>query len=228
MSVNRIGGFSALIQCVLWVTFAGFVIVVNPLVGLASPNDLQDPDRLLPALHQHPALIVFPGLDAAVGASLLVIVVVVRQRLRTAGSSLLDPLSAVCGVLAAAQFVLLSISRVAVLPLLADLYTTNHSGATELFLLSNALHEGVSNATRLALGAWWILVSALALRAAVLPKWLVYFGIALGVINCVSAFVMPVAAPNLLLVPIYFAALAFHLLHREPSPSVDPQNRVDV
>lgn len=215
MRVNRIGGISAMLQCVLWISFGVFVVVVNPLVGLASPTDLEDPHRLLPALHQHPVLIVFPGLDAAVGASLLVIVFAIRARLRTAGSSLLDPLAAACGVLAAALFVVLSLSRVSVLPLLADLYTTNQTRASELFVLGNALHEGVSNATRLALGAWWILSAVLALRTAVLPKWLACLGIVLGVINCVSAYVTPAAAPNLLLVPIYFAALAFHLMRPE-------------
>lgn len=212
MRNNRIGGFSAAVQGVLWIAFGVFVVVVNPVLGLDGPAALADPDSLLPALHQHPALLVFPGLDAAVGASLLVVVVVIRQRLRSARSSLLDILAATCGVLAAALFVVLSLSRVSVLPLLADMYARDQTGAGELFLLANALHEGFSNATRLALGAWLILSSALALRAAVLPKWFVYFGFALGVTNCVSAYILQVAAPNLLLMPVYFAVMAFALL----------------
>jgi hypothetical protein len=215
MNIDRIGGYSALLQCALWVTFGVFVLSINPLVGLAGPSDLDDPNRLLPALHEYPALIVFPGLDAAVGASLLVTVLVVRQRLRTARSSLLDQSAVTCGVLAAALFVVLSISRVSALPALADWYTTNHAAASEMFLVSNALHQGIANATRLALGTWWILSSILALHAAVLPKWLVYFGIALGTMNCTSAYFVPLAGPNLLLVPIYFGGLAFFLVRRE-------------
>jgi hypothetical protein len=64
VDMRRMSGHTALFQSALWTVFIAFLLVVNPQVGIAGPHDLEDPARLLPALHDHSTLIIFPGLFA--------------------------------------------------------------------------------------------------------------------------------------------------------------------
>lgn len=206
-SMARIAGYASAVHATVWASFVVFVLLINPRVGLANPRDLGDPAKLLPALDAHPALIAFPALDGVAGLSLLV-VVICGQRIRR---DALTRAALAFGIVAAAGFIALSIARTAMLPALADLYAQDQLG-TGVFELVTAVHNGMSGGIRLALGVWLILVAVLGLSASALPRWLRVFGSVLGVLNILSAYVHVLAAPNVIVLPIFFAALAVCLL----------------
>lgn len=209
-SEAKIAGYASAVHETVWISFIAFVLIVNPLLGLADPRDLDDQAKLLPALDAHPALIAFPALDGVAGLSLLV-VVICGQRAR---NDALARAALVFGIVAAAGFIALSVARTATLPVLADLYGQQQPGTGLLFELVTAVHNGVSGAIRPALGVWLILIAVLGLSAAALPGWLRVSGCVLGALNVVSAYVHILAAPNVMVMPVFFAALAVCLLRK--------------
>lgn len=207
MSINRIGAMGAVVQAALWLTFIVFVLVINPIVGLSGPGDLEDPARLLPALDSHRMVLLFPALDGLVGLSLLMVVIAAHLLTQRAAGAVVSRTALGFGISAAVGFITLSLARVASLPVLADLYSTQGSAITTIFELTNAVHNAMSAGTRFALGVWLILLAVAALRIRPLPRWLPVFGLILGTVNVASAYVPVVAAPNLVAMPLLFGAL---------------------
>lgn len=223
MSTNRIGAFAAAAQAVLWLTFIVFILAINPIVGLTGPRDLEDPARLLPVLDSHPAMLVFPALDGLVGLSLLAVVIVTQLLTQRNTPAALCRTALGFGIAAAVGFIALSVVRVVSLPVLADLYSAQGSAMTTIFELTNAVHNAMSAGTRFALGIWLILVAVATLRIRPIPRWLTFFGLVLGAVNVASAYVPVVAAPNLVAMPLMFAALAVVFLRADSSVDGGPR-----
>lgn len=224
MMATRIGAMGAAAQAALWLSFIGFVLVINPLIGLANPRDLDDAAKLLPVLDAHPAMLTFPALDGLVGLSLLTVVIVMHHLGSRDAPATLSRTALGFGVAAAVGFIALSLVRVASLPVLAGLYSENVAGAGMLFELTSSVYNAMSAGTRLALGAWLVLSAIKAKRLALLPSWLALLGGALGVVNIVSAYVPVLAAPNLVLMPLFFGALAV-CLSGVPAERYSPRRR---
>lgn len=194
------GSYAAFMQTALWLTFVFFIIVINPALGLATPADLSNPAALLPALAAAPGLIIFPGLDLLVGLSLLLVVLRFDTALNETGKPWY---ATIMGMMAALFFIALSTSRLHTLPLLAQMYAQNPAGAGDQFMLLNALHDGLSAATRLTLGLWLLLNSSELVRQHH-DRTFAYLGILTGLLNIGSAFFQPLAGPNMILLPVWF------------------------
>lgn len=200
------GSYAAFAQAALWFMFAIFIFLINPALGLTTPAALSDPAALLPALTTAPALIIFPGLDLVVGLSLLLVVIRLENL-----SNRREKLASILGVMASLFFIALATSRIHTLPMLAQHYVQNPTEAGSQFLLLNAIHEGLSAATRLTLGFWLVLTNQ-ALRQT-LPH-VTGLGILLGLLNIGSVFFPPLAAPNMILMPVWFYRTGRWMLHQ--------------
>jgi hypothetical protein len=182
----------------LWIAFAIFIALVIPRFGIASPTDLSNPSILLPALQQHPPMLIFPGLDMLLGASLVFLSVAVAGRAQDkVAASYGLPL----GVVSGASFILLATNRVVTLPLLAKIHETNAATATSLFQVVNAGHDGLAVAIRITLSLW-LLVMAIATRNDASGR-AVCISLALcSLVNAIGLLILPVSGLNILLFPI--------------------------
>lgn len=209
----RAVSYAAMMQVILWLAFVVFIVVINPSLGLTTPDALSEPDALLPALQRTPLLIVFPGLDLLVGCSLFVVVITLQIRLTSVNlMRFAAPLGSAAGVL----FVVLATSRLYSLPELAHLYTQNTASASEGFILLNALHDGLSAAVRLTLG-FWLLIIGCALRIkSSRHGGVVYLGIISGLVNIGSVLFQPLAGLNMILLPLWFFLVRRWMLGQSP------------
>ena len=197
---HNAGSYAAYMQTVLWVSVVIFIVVINPSLGVASPEDLSKPNVLLPALASSPILLVFPGLDLLMGLSFVLVVLGMDAHLKLPVQLRYNVL---LGAMAGMFFIALATNRLYTLPELAHVYLQNPTQASEQFTVLNATHDGVSAAIRLTMGLWLLLTNySLVCQRNV--RGFAYLGIVTGLLNVASTFFQPLAVSSVLLLPIWF------------------------
>jgi hypothetical protein len=201
---------AAVVHAACWPLVVVFLVVVNPLLGIADPTQLADPAVVLPVVAATPGILVLPGLDLFIGVSLATLAVL---------TSTLAPalrLVAPAGIVAGTLFVALATSRLAVYPVLADLRATDAATADSLYRLADALHAGVTSAIHLFVAIWLVGVAVAAWRSG---RVLAVVALVVAAVNVVAVAVAPAAAPNALLVPLTFVLLAVWVGRRRGAES---------
>jgi len=213
--LSRVGGIAALIHAAVWLCFIVLLAVVLPRLGLPSPRALEDPKVLLPALHRSRAVLLVPGLDLLAGLSLAAVALALEGA--APGSHPRIRLAAPLGLAAGVLFVVLGTVRIHVLPKLADLYATAPMLASRQYAFAEQLFTGAGNGLRILLGAWLLLVNAGSSPGHV--RWHASLGALLGVLNLCTFLFLPLGAPNLVLLPIWFFTTGRALLQRGSAPA---------
>ena len=194
-SLQKASGIGALLQGIFFVIILAIVFTVLPGLGLQGPNDFADPAKVLPFVASQPfvAFVLFPG-DILLSVFLILTVMGLYERLQIHSPALVR-LATAAG-LVATTLILAGGTISNSLFQLARLYSQNRGGVETAYLTLNLVSSngvGLVSGGIFAYGWWAALISWVALRAGVFPKWLNYLGLLFGIAGIGAILIPPLA-----------------------------------
>ena len=194
-SLQKASGIGALLQGIFFVIILAIVFTVLPGLGLQGPNDFADPAKVLPFVASQPfvAFVLFPG-DILLSVFLILTVMGLYERLQIHSPALVR-LATAAG-LVATTLILAGGTISNSLFQLARLYSQNRGGVETAYLTLNLVSSngvGLVSGGIFAYGWWAALISWVALRAGVFPKWLNYLGLLFGIAGIGAILIQPLA-----------------------------------
>lgn len=209
-SLQRMGGLAALvlgaIYVMLFVIF-GAVLNLPATAGVA--------EKLAFLLHNQ-SLLMFSNLlgYVAFGVVLAVLVLALHERLK-AKAATLSSLAAIFGVVWVGLVMASGMVANIGLTEVATLATEAPEQAMAIWQANNVVVEGLGGGNEIVGGVWLLLLSAAALKAAVLPRALSYFGLLVGGAGVLTIYPAELFTEIFGLSQIlWFFWLGIHLLRR--------------
>ncbi|MBS1507222.1 MAG: hypothetical protein JSS79_11305 [Bacteroidetes bacterium] len=170
-----------------WLLVPVFIFIVMPRWGMTLA-DLNDGQVVLDTLEQHPLLVVFPGLDLALGLSLMIVTVALHRQLE---NSVWNDLQKIFGLIAGMLFIYGAFSRITTF---ANLIVDPHVEELRFFGYSvvNYLQLGNSHAVQFFLAAWLVTSNALRFTTGKRSV-LLFIIIMMSVVSLLAPFLAPIA-----------------------------------
>ena len=192
-SSQKAAGIGALLQGVFFVIVLTLIFAVLPSFGFQGPNDFADPAKVLPFVASQPlaAFLLFP-VDILLAVFLILTVMGLYERLQTHSPALMRMATA-AGLIATA-LILANGTIGNSLYQLARIYPQNRGVVETAFLtltLVSSNGVGLVSGGIFAYGWWALLISWVALRAGVFPRWLNYLGLLFGVAGIGAIAILP-------------------------------------
>ena len=159
--LQKLGGIGALLQGAAFVIILVTFLVVLPGQGItASPNDLENPAKVLPAVANQP-LLTLPlwGVEDFVFAiGLVLAVAALYYRLQATSASVMG-IATIAGVIATVLFLASGTVGIFGIQELAALYAQNPTQASSAFLPIVLVRFGLGYAAIFAYG-WWVFLAS--------------------------------------------------------------------
>jgi hypothetical protein len=194
-SARYSAGVGAVLQGVFFLLVLAVIFAVLPGLGFQGPNDFADPAKVLPFIVTQPliAFLLFPG-DVLFAVFLILTVMGLHEHLQIQSPAIVRMATA-AGLIATA-LILANGTIGNSLYQLARIYAQNRGATETAFLTLNLVSSngvGLVSGGIFAYGWWAVLISWVALRAGVFPKWLNYLGVLFGVAGIGAIAILPLS-----------------------------------
>jgi hypothetical protein len=217
-SMQKLGGVAAMIEgASLLIMMILFITVLGP-AGMKEPSDWQDPAKFLSVMHANSGVWFYMNYIRGfiISPFMWVAIIAIHQRLRPHAP---DAMRVTTSFGAAAAFFWMFAHLVGVAwtnPLIEQYARGGADGATaaQQFPIMNQVWHVASTGGMFFTALWILSFSVVISRSGLLPKWLGYFGVVVGLVSLPS-LVMQVM-PSLPMEGIFFLLIGWSLFTATP------------
>lgn len=151
-----------------WLLVMVWLIVLNPVLGIRTIGDLDNPDIVLNMVAKSRFILLFPATDILLGCALFVLSII---QYSISGKTLIDELIKYAALFAALLFVYGAYSRIITFQMIANTASLDLQSKRLAFSAVNFMQYGNSFAVQFFLSTWLLLTHYLQLRQQQGNKW---------------------------------------------------------
>lgn len=215
--------WAAVAHAATWAFALFFLIVINPTLGLNSPEALDNGFLVLSIFNRDRVIVLYPGMDVLLGTSLILFAAFFAPSRNREVNRLQEGVNNFAYI-AGAFMILGTFYRLVPFLYLADLMKVNAAKAVDDYSLINILTYGNSRAVNFFLSLWILFTHTLGYFDRTQSRRLCVVGIALGLFGVFSFAFPPIAMLAVVLFVSYrlvsygWQQRRLHLAHHGPHP----------
>ncbi|OQY30064.1 MAG: hypothetical protein B6244_02045 [Candidatus Cloacimonetes bacterium 4572_55] len=179
---QKIGGYAALLEGVLFIIILAIFFLLLPALGLTDIRDLSNPTVMLPIISEWPIVSVVGLIDVPFASLLLLIVLAVNEKLMIQAPRVAR-VSKILGIFSPILVLIVGIIRFIGILVISDLFRQGLPGVDAGFITIYIVETGFDLSAMVVMGIWVLTVNWTALKFGGFPKRMAYTGLVVGVMH---------------------------------------------